>query len=407
MTSNTMSWDRTDLRLSLLIGHRREHVPGLLSALLLRDGISGLTDDPARDLLRLDIDLECYARHLASGVADAAEELAYARDAVTLAEGEGGLAGRRYRRLTWEYLGRASELYMLRDQRYRCMRRWIDRLHRYVVELAVPNGPLVDAAARWHQAPRPLSETATSEKIATAAEPVAGGAVSLVAASATAERSAQDTSGSRHGPHEPEERTMSALATAATRGRVAAWVAASGTALLLAGCTAGGHAIASAPAPRPAARTTTTALPTRSTPDSPAAAAKRQALTAYRGMWAAFVSAGHTSDWRSPQLSKYATGVALTNLARSLYTDHTNGLVTKGQPVLKPRVSSAIPSQDPITVIVSDCGDSTDWLKYRVDNGTLADDTPGGRQLINAVVQRQSDGTWKVSDYGVHDVGTC
>ena len=56
---------------------------------------------------------------------------------------------------------------------------------------------------------------------------------------------------------------------------------------------------------------------------------------------------------------------------------------------------------------ITDCGDSTNWLKYRKDNGMLADDVPGGRRLIKATVEKQSDGTWKVSDYGVHEIGSC
>ncbi|NIH83734.1 hypothetical protein [Amycolatopsis granulosa] len=135
--------------------------------------------------------------------------------------------------------------------------------------------------------------------------------------------------------------------------------------------------------------------------------ARQDALTAYRAMWEDFVQAGTTSDWQSPELGDHATGLALTNLSRGLYADHYNGLVTKGQPILNPTVSSVEPAGDPVKIIVSDCGDSTNWLKYRADNGQLADDEPGGRHAINAIVEKQADGSWKVTDYGVHDAGTC
>ncbi|RSM35881.1 hypothetical protein DMA12_42570 [Amycolatopsis balhimycina DSM 5908] len=124
-------------------------------------------------------------------------------------------------------------------------------------------------------------------------------------------------------------------------------------------------------------------------------------------MWQDFVAAGATSDWQSLKLGQYATGIALTNLSRGLYADHFNGLVTKGEPVLNPSVSSVDPPGAPKKIIVTDCGDSTHWLKYRADNGQLADNKPGGRQQINAIVEKQADGAWKVADYGVHDVGTC
>ncbi len=171
---------------------------------------------------------------------------------------------------------------------------------------------------------------------------------------------------------------------------------------LTAGCSTGND-----PGPGPA--TTQSAVPSAaptSTP-SPAAVAGEQALTAYRGMWADFVAAGTTSDWQSPNLGHHATGVALTNLSRGLYADRVNGLVTRGEPSLSPAVSSAEPASDPTRVVVTDCGDSTRWLKHRVADGSIVNAGSGGRRLINAVVERQSDGSWKVSDYGVQGVGSC
>ncbi|SDJ02091.1 hypothetical protein SAMN05192558_10488 [Actinokineospora alba] len=135
--------------------------------------------------------------------------------------------------------------------------------------------------------------------------------------------------------------------------------------------------------------------------------AKQDALIAYRGMWKDFVAAGTTSDWQSPTLGRYATGVALTNMSRSLYADHANGLVTKGEPTYEPAVSSVEPSDNPNKIVITDCSDDSRWLKYKAATGQLANDTPGGRHLINAIVLKQADGSWKVSEYGVHEAGTC
>lgn len=161
----------------------------------------------------------------------------------------------------------------------------------------------------------------------------------------------------------------------------------------------------SAPPPTPASPTSgVSAGPTTSA--TPATIAGAAALEAYRGMWTAFVEAGRTSDWQSATLGRYATGIALTNLTRGLYADHLNKLITKGEPVLNPAVASVEPSGEPVKVVVSDCADSTNWLKYRSSDGSLAD-TPGGRRLINGVVERQADMSWKVSDFAVQKVGTC
>ena len=57
---------------------------------------------------------------------------------------------------------------------------------------------------------------------------------------------------------------------------------------------------------------------------------------------------------------------------------------------------------------------STEFSRIAIVAGLLlaggearADTKPGGRQLINAIVEKQADGSWKVSDFGVHDTGTC
>jgi hypothetical protein len=124
-------------------------------------------------------------------------------------------------------------------------------------------------------------------------------------------------------------------------------------------------------------------------------------------MWQDFAKAGTTSDWQSPALAQHATGIALSNMSRGLYADHYNGLITKGTATHDTRVSSVDPASDPTKVVVADCSDSTHALKYHASNGQPANDSPGGRRLINAIVQKQSDGGWKVSDFGVQAVGTC
>jgi len=175
------------------------------------------------------------------------------------------------------------------------------------------------------------------------------------------------------------------------------------TAFALGACGAGNTSSA-----QPRTTTSTPGSATASTKaTSPADAAKQQAMTAYLGMWNDFVSAAATSDWQSRKLGQYATGLALSTLSRGLYADHSNHLVSRGAPTHNTQESSVDPPANPTTVTVTDCSDSTKALKYRTDNGQLANDSPGGRRLINATVQKQSDGSWKVSDFGVQGLGTC
>lgn len=140
---------------------------------------------------------------------------------------------------------------------------------------------------------------------------------------------------------------------------------------------------------------------------SSAGLAEQRAIAAYLGMWQDFAQAGTTSDWQSPALAQYATGIALSNMSRGLYADHYNDLVTRGTATHDPQVTSADPPADPTKVTITDCSDSTNYLKYNAKTGQPANDGPGGRQLISGIVQKQADGSWKVSDFGVHGVGTC
>jgi hypothetical protein len=124
-------------------------------------------------------------------------------------------------------------------------------------------------------------------------------------------------------------------------------------------------------------------------------------------MWQDFVAAGRTSDWQSPLLGDHATGDALLQMSRGLYADHYNGLVTRGAPVDHLVVRSATPAAEPTTVIISDCGDSTHFLKYYASTGQLAPEGDGGRQAITAEALKAADGTWKIDRFAVEDVGTC
>lgn len=151
----------------------------------------------------------------------------------------------------------------------------------------------------------------------------------------------------------------------------------------------------------------TTSQPPVPSAELSADAAREGAVSAYRAMWAEFVAAGATSDWGAPGLRSHATGTALQKLTSSLRSDQEKGLVTKGSPTLNPEASTVDPLRDPRKVTVKDCGDSTTSLKYRKDNGLPVDGAQGGKRFIVAVVERQPDETWKVSDFGVDDLGTC
>jgi hypothetical protein len=123
-------------------------------------------------------------------------------------------------------------------------------------------------------------------------------------------------------------------------------------------------------------------------------------------MWHDMVVAATTSDWQSAQLTAHATGDALLVISKSLYTDHLNGVVSKGTPRNAPAVESVDSSIAPTTVMIDDCGDDSAWLKYKKD-GSPVDDLPGGRSSIRAEVKRSRDGRWRVTRFAMQGVGSC
>lgn len=156
----------------------------------------------------------------------------------------------------------------------------------------------------------------------------------------------------------------------------------------------------------PAAETTpATPLPSSAAP-SPSAGPERDALTAYRGMWNAYVEAAKTSDPDAPDLRKYAADNALKLIVSDLYTDRDQGKVAKGEVALNPKIKELKPPAAPTTVIVEDCVDSTKWLEYKASGG-LWDDKPGGKHRTTSTVTKQADETWKVSAFTLERSGTC
>ncbi|MEX3104932.1 hypothetical protein ACSCBZ_21270 [Streptomyces niveiscabiei] len=172
--------------------------------------------------------------------------------------------------------------------------------------------------------------------------------------------------------------------------------------LLAVGCTSAGETSSGGEKSTPAG-----SIPVSSPAVSAAEVARERASAAYVGMWRDMAEAAKTSDWRSPILGRYATGDALSAISRGLYADHRNGLVARGGPKNYPKVTLATPADNPTTVMVSDCGDSTNWLKYRRSDGQLADHKPGGRRAITAEVKKQTSGSWKVTRFAVEGLGSC
>lgn len=154
--------------------------------------------------------------------------------------------------------------------------------------------------------------------------------------------------------------------------------------------------------PTPIVASPTATPPVTAPPASPA---RDEALTAYRGMWAAFVGAAKTSDPDAPDIRLHASDTALTLIVNALYINRDQGKVILGDLTLDPQVTVAEPESDPTTVTILGCVNSEIWLEYWATGG-LVDDKPGGRHQTTATVAKTSGG-WKVSAFTLRELGTC
>lgn len=170
-------------------------------------------------------------------------------------------------------------------------------------------------------------------------------------------------------------------------------------AVLLAACSSDSTPARPSPAPSQSATAATTT-------GSPTELASRAAVAAWRGMWQDMAMAARTSDAESPLLGRYAAGKALDMLVSSLAADRREGVVARGGIVLTPRVSKVSLEQRPPTVEITDCGDDSDWLKYKQGTNELKNNVPGGRHAMGATVAQVGAG-WKVVTFYAQEVGSC
>ena len=184
-----------------------------------------------------------------------------------------------------------------------------------------------------------------------------------------------------------------------TRGFVAL-----GLVVGLAGCTPSRSPMA--PTPNP---TRSAASPSASSsPSAVGAAGQVQlAIAAYRGMWDAYLRVLQNPDPDSPELATYATGDAFNTLVNGVREVKNQGLKGEGSFALDPKPTEIGPAADPTKVSVRDCVNTAQSRVVRASPGPAYSDKPGGRRLCLATVERQSDGAWKVTSFGLREVGTC
>jgi len=150
-----------------------------------------------------------------------------------------------------------------------------------------------------------------------------------------------------------------------------------------------------------ASKPSTTGGPHPSSTTTPPATASMTAkvVSDYRTMWADLVIAARTSNYQSKLLPQHATGDALSLLVQGLATDRALGIVTKGQPVLEPRVSSLTPAAESTKASITDCFDNTSWIEYKTTEHYKRTPLTAGGQPRQTWSERVVPGRWPSSPY--------
>jgi hypothetical protein len=117
-------------------------------------------------------------------------------------------------------------------------------------------------------------------------------------------------------------------------------------------------------------------------------------------------SAGRSANPDDPELSRYASGGALTTLQDGLRAYAAKGQVLKGDdPMMDPHVTQLSPPGQPTTATITDCLDDTRFLVYD-RSGEPVNDEPGGPRHAEGTVSKTAGG-WLVASFGVQEPGTC
>jgi len=184
-----------------------------------------------------------------------------------------------------------------------------------------------------------------------------------------------------------------------TRMVVSVGLALGATTLMASACTSR-HV---APVPSPSLAVPSTATSSAAS----GAAAVQAAVAAYRNMWVAYDAAVQVPDPGDPNLARYATGDALRTLVSGLQSLKDKGLKGTGTVAVSPQVTAVSPAEAPNHVSLRDCLNDAASHVVRASAGPAYSDPPGGKHLTLADVERQADGSWKVTGFGVRAVGTC
>lgn len=154
-----------------------------------------------------------------------------------------------------------------------------------------------------------------------------------------------------------------------------------------------------APPPSP------TATPSPSA--DPQAAEKAALLGVYRAFWDAQLKVYTTGRMKDTGIEKVGADKAYAKVqaTRIYYMD--NGFVMTGAPVLSPQVSTMDLSTAPPSASITDCIDSTNYIKIEKQSGKPVQTLDNNRRHVATYTALKIGGAWQVRDFDISRDQLC
>lgn len=168
----------------------------------------------------------------------------------------------------------------------------------------------------------------------------------------------------------------------------------------LAGCSS-----PASPPETPAAHSTLHAAASPS-PSSSLGPQAQAALIAYEQAWADAAAVEDGGNYQDPRLEQHLAGKLLMTASEDDYIEETNGIASRGTPVLHPHVSAQNLDANPPTVIIADCIDFRHFIQYYAATGKQYSPAQSGLSA-DSTTMTLMNGKWMATDDHMQPDNSC
>lgn len=130
-------------------------------------------------------------------------------------------------------------------------------------------------------------------------------------------------------------------------------------------------------------------------------------LSVYRAFWDAQLKVYTTGTMKDSGIEKVGTDKAYAKVqaTRIYYVD--NGFVMTGAPGLSPKVSRVDMAATPPSATITDCIDSTNYIKVEKKSGKPVETLDKNRRHVATYTALKIGGAWQIRDFDISRDQLC